>query len=160
MKKILIIDRDSATLNDISRLVAALNYEPVIAFNTTSIVNLAREEIVCVFIDVETKMINVEDVVRHFNGPQKFGPKEIVPIYFLCTNPDSYFVEHAKTLPHKDLITKPVTLEGIFNLLFESLNLEEMEYEQFSDHYKLSQLRKYSKTMGSWLEKFGSLLDN
>ncbi|KAA3617652.1 MAG: response regulator [Calditrichaeota bacterium] len=160
MKKVLIVDRDSSTLNDISRLVTALNYEPVVAFNTTSISGLIREEIVCVFIDVETKMINVEDVVRYFNGPQKLSPNGIIPIYFLCTNPDSYYVEHAKQLPHTDLIKKPVTLEAIFDLLYDSLNLEQVEYEQFSNHYKLTQLKKYSGTIGSWLEKFGSLLDN
>jgi len=159
MKKILIIDRDSSSLNDISRLAVALNYKPVVAFNTTTISNLIRDEIACVFIDVESKMINVEDVVRYFNSPQKLGPKEIIPIYFLCTNPESYYVEHAKQLPHTDLITKPVTLEGIFELLYESLNLEEVEYDQFSNHYKLVQLKEYSKTMGSWLERFGSLLE-
>lgn len=159
MKKILIVDRDSSTLNDISRLVAALNYEPVVAFSTASIANLVRDEIVCVFIDIETKMIKVEDVVRYFNAPQKLGPKEIIPIYFLCSNPDSYFVQHAKQLPHADLITKPVTLEAIFDLLNESLNLDDIEYDQFSNQYKLSQLKKYAQTMGSWLEKFGSLLE-
>lgn len=159
MKKILIVDRDSSTLNDISRLVAALNYEPVVAFSTASIANLVRDEIVCVFIDIETKMIKVEDVVRYFNAPQKLGPKEIIPIYFLCSNPDSYFVQHATQLPHADLITKPVTLEAIFDLLNESLNLDDIEYDQFSNQYKLSQLKKYAQTMGSWLEKFGSLLE-
>ncbi len=125
MKKILIIDRDSSSLNDISRLVAALNYEPVVVFNTAAIQNLIREEIACIFLDVETKMIKVDDVVRYFNGPRKIGPKEIVPIYFLCTNPDSYFVSHAQKLPHTALVTKPINLEQIFELLYESLNLDD-----------------------------------
>jgi hypothetical protein len=159
MKKILIIDRDSYSSNDISRLATALNYEPVIAFNTASITDFSPEEIVCVFIDVETKMIKAEDVVRYFNGPHKLGPKEIIPIYFLCTNPESGLVENAKQLPHINLITKPIISEVIFELLNESLNLEEMEFDQFSIQYKLKDFKKYSQTMDSWLEKFGALLD-
>lgn len=55
MNKILIIDRDSTTLNDISRLIVALKFEPLVAFNTASLSGIIRSEIAAIFIDVETK---------------------------------------------------------------------------------------------------------
>jgi len=158
MKKILLIDRDSAALNDISRLLMAINYEPIVAFNTASIKNIIQEEIAAVFLDVEMKSVNIAEVINYFNAPQKIKNGKITPVFFMCTKPDALFMKQAKLLPHADIIIKPMKLEDVFKKLHYSLDFENFEYEQFSNQYRLEQLKKYNKMMDEWLEKFGSLL--
>jgi len=159
MKKILIIDRDSTILNDISRLVTALKYEPVVAFNIAALAGLIKEEIAAVFIDVETKMINVEDVVKYFNNGNSVGNGAEIPIFLMHSNKSAYYLKHAKRLPHAGLIEKPFELENIFKILQSQLDFDSITYEQFSNQYKLNQLKNYADSMSEWLEKFGALLE-
>lgn len=159
MNKVLIIDRDSSTLNDISRLVIALKFEPIVAFNTASLSGIIRNEVAAVFIDVETKMVKVDQVIRYFNNPQKIDNGNLIPFFLMYSNDDSVYIDHAKKLPHADIVKKPIILENIFKLLFEHLNLSNFEYEQFSNYYRLEQLQTYSESLTGWLEKLGSLLE-
>ena len=160
MNKILIIDRDSSTLNDISRLLTALKFEPIVAFNSSSVVGIIRDEIAGIFIDVESKIISAEDIIKYFNGPQKITNNNVIPVFLMYSNDESAHVEHAKKLLHTEMIKKPFTLESIFNILYQHLNLNEFQYEQFSNRYKLEQLKSYSVSLSGWLEKLGSLLEH
>jgi hypothetical protein len=72
----------------------------------------------------------------------------------------TYYLDNAKQLPHADIIQKPVILEKVFDTIYEYLNLDSYEHEQFSDHYRLKQLKDYYSKMESWLEKFGGILEN
>ncbi|MCB0281016.1 MAG: hypothetical protein H6627_11660 [Calditrichae bacterium] len=160
MNKILIIDRDSTTLNDISRLIVALKFEPLVAFNTASLSGIIRSEIAAIFIDVETKMVRVDEVIRFFNNPQKVKHDNIIPFFLMYTNEDSVYIDQAKRLPHADVVKKPVVLENIFKMLNKHLNLNEVEYEQFSNYYRLDQLQTFGDSLKQWLEKLGSLLEH
>ncbi|RMH64479.1 MAG: hypothetical protein D6677_04665, partial [Calditrichaeota bacterium] len=67
MRNVLIIDKDSKTLNDLSQLVTALNFEPVVIFNLNAQKNIIRDEVALVFMEIETTMIKPRDVVHYFN---------------------------------------------------------------------------------------------
>ncbi len=161
MKKILIMDKDSSTLNDISRLVTALNYEPVVIFNlSSSQQNLIRDDIAAIFLDVETKMIKAAEVIHYFNSPQKLMSSREIPVFLMYTNPNSKFVAEAVALPHTARLKKPFSIEALFKLIDGALNLDAIEYEQFTNEYKLQQLKEYIGKTDTWLEKFGALLSN
>lgn len=160
MEKIIILDRDSSTLNDISRLVTALKFEPIIAYNLASVNSIPREEIAAIFVDVETKMVKVGDVINLFNGPNKLNGTNLIPVFLMFSNPGTYYIEHAKQLPHAEIIQKPFTLEEVFQILHSYINLNDISYEQFSNKYKLDQFKKYTAKMELWVEKFGSLLES
>lgn len=158
--KILIIDREASTLNDISRLVVALKYEPVVAFNTSAYAGIIREEISAVFVDIEAKGIKVTDVVNYFNSPSKLANNDIIPIFFLYTKEDAPTITQARQLPHADTIKKPVNIEHLFETLRINLKLDENGFEHFSNLYRLKTYKEFSVNMNSWLDKLGSILNN
>ncbi len=160
MRHILIIDRDSTTLNDISRLVTALNFEPVVLFNLNSQNNVIRDEVAVIFVDIETKMVNPKEVINYFNSPAKIKNNHRIPIVFMYSNSDSKLVKEGRVLPHDAELKKPFTLEKLFAILEKQLDLESIEYEQFTNEYRLKEMKEYAKTMEDWLEKFGSILEN
>jgi len=161
VKQILIMDKDSSTLNDISRMVTAMNYEPMVIFNlSSSQQNIIRDNIAAIFLDVETKMIKAAEVIQYFNSPQKIDTNNEIPVFLLYTNPGSKFVAEAKTLPHTGILKKPITLEALFKLLDENLDLDNIKYEQFTNEYKLNKFKEYVDASEIWLGKFGALLNN
>ncbi len=160
MRHILIIDRDSTTLNDISRLVTALNFEPVVLFNLNSQNNIIRDEIAVIFMDIETKISSPKDVINFFNSAGKVKNGRRIPIVFMYSNAESKLVKEARELPHEAELKKPFTLEKLFELLEKQLDLGSIEYEQFTNEYRLKEMKNYAETMESWLEKFGSILES
>jgi len=161
MKQILIMDKDSSTLNDLSRLIVALKYEPVVIFNLNSMrQNLTRDDIAAIFLDVETKMIKAAEVIEYFNSRKYIESGDQIPIFLMFSNPKSKFVAEAKLLPHTAMLKKPVVLDNLFNLINTHLDLSSIKFEQFTNEYNLKQLKDYIEITDTWLEKFGALLNN
>ncbi|RMH64980.1 MAG: hypothetical protein D6677_03460, partial [Calditrichaeota bacterium] len=71
----------------------------------------------------------------------------------------SKLVKEALVLEHDGLLTKPFTLEKAFKVLDEQLDLNMIEYEQFTNEYRLNEMIDYYKSMVSWVEKFGAILE-
>ncbi len=159
MRHVVIIDKDSKTMNDLSQLVAAINFEPMVMFNLNPQNKIIRDEVAIVFMDVETKMINPRDVINFFNSPAKVKNSRKIPIVFMYSNANSKLVKEALTMEYEELLTKPFALEDVFKILNEQLDLSTIEYEHFTDEYRLAEIKEYSKNMEDWLEKFGAILE-
>ena len=134
--------------------------EPIVSYNSASINSLIRDEIIAAFVDIETKIVKVDDVIHFLNGPKKLEKRAVIPVFLMYTNEHSPNLDYARQLPHADILQKPLSLEIIFKKLTDHINLNDIEYEQFSNQYKLDQFKKYAGNLEDWLEKFGSLLDN
>lgn len=157
--KILIIEKDTATINAISRLIAALNYQPVVLYTWSEFSrSFSKSEVAAVFIDVEIPMIKVDKVVEEFNQGNIVNEEEAVPIFFIYSKDTSELYINARKLPHIGEIQKPVNIERVYYMLEQNLEIESLPYEELSFHGELKLFEDSLSGYKDWLKKVGSLL--
>lgn len=157
--KILIIEKDTATINAISRLVAALNYQPVVLYTWSEFSrSFSKSEVAAVFIDVEIPMIKVDKVVEEFYQVDKVDEEENIPIFFIYSKDASELYINAQKLPHTDEVQKPVNIEQVYYMMEQNLKIESLPYEELSFHGELKLFEDSLSGYKDWLKKVGSLL--
>lgn len=157
--KILIIEKDTATINAISRLVAALNYQPVILYTWSEFSrSFSKNEVAAVFINVEIPMIKVDKVIDEFYQGDKVDEEENISIFYIYSKDSSELYINAQKLPHTDEVQKPVNIERVYYMLEQNLKLEILPYEELSFHGDLKQFEDFLSGYKDWLKKVGSLL--
>ncbi len=158
MQKIIVVDKDSSTLNDISRLVTSINFEPIVAYNfNNALSGIGVKEIAAVFIDVETKMVNPRDLQNYLNSRAESNSK--TPVIFMYTNRDSKLVEEAMQVAHDAELQKPFSLEELFELLQNQLNLNQDDFTGLTNYDKLDNYERFAANMDEWLSKLGTVLN-
>jgi len=153
--KILIIEKDLATINSISTLIAALNFERIIFYNwNPKLKSYPRAEIVAIFINVEIPMINVDKIINEFQGTNQ---EDQIPIFYLYNKTYSDDFITAMKLPHTTELRKPFTLVQLYQLMDKYLNINQIPEEQLSTKNKAQEFRQFSTDFKAWLAKYNSI---
>lgn len=160
-KKILILDKDSNTVNALSRLIVALDYEAILVYNwQVSQKNIKMDQVQAVFIDIEIPMIKVDEVVSVFLMDAKTNYNLTIPIFFLYTKRNSKYYNKWINLPHTEAIRKPIRLAELYDLLNTYLPLQQDKRLQESELIKLQEFQNFSIEFHSWLNRFGAVLES
>ena len=153
--KIFIIEKEIATINSISTLVTALNFERIVFYNYSArIKSYALNEIAAIFLNIEIPMISVEKVVDEFYNNQN----QRVPIFYLYKRTNSKEYDTAMRLKHTAELRKPFQLEDLYLLMDKYLNLDDLPVEQLAIQDKTQEFRRFYEESRSWLDKYKELI--
>lgn len=113
MKEIVIIDRDTATSNSISRLADAMRMKPVNLVSWNAGAYQFDSEITgVIFVNIEMQNINVQELVKTLSKMEAN-----IPLVFIFSDRESVAYKDFQTLPHQAELLKPFKVELVYHLL-------------------------------------------
>lgn len=154
MKRILIFERETSTINMLKQMIEAINYHPTVFLNWNNSINIALNEIAAIFINIELPGIEVPKIANYFNAS---GQPEI-PIYLLISQKNLELYEKVKNINHSGKLIKPFKLEEIYYILDTQLNLNQISLDQFDLHYQYKKFVEYSNELDKWLDSLKTLI--
>ncbi len=158
MKRILIIERESAVITPIKKAVESLNLHPTVFLTwNLALKTIPLNEVVAVFINVEMLRIEISEIVNYFNKNHKTNNYEI-PVYFMFSQKRMDIFSKIKNVKHAGELSKPFKLEEIYYLLEKSLALLNLELEQYDLYFNIKKFEDYSSELGNWLENIKVLM--
>jgi len=156
-KKVLIIEKDTATINQLSRLLLALRLEPIVLYNWSSVSRLTmKDEITAVFVAVEIQNINVREIVDEFRN--EAHPELEPPVFYLYLSEFSEMYKKAVRIPHRGELKKLVRLEDMYNMMSQNLDLEAIPYDELSNSEILPRYESYHASLQDWLNRLAEML--
>ena len=154
MKRILIFERESSSITLLKQMIETLNYHSTVFLNWNNSINIPRDEIAALFINIEMPRIDVPQIINYFN---ESGQNEI-PVYLLISQKRIELYEKVKSVKHTGKLIKPFKLEEIFYLLETQLHLNEISIEEFDLYYQNKKFVEYLTNLKNWLDNLKVLI--
>ncbi len=156
-KKVLIIEKDTATINQLSRLLVALRLEPIVLYNWSSVSRLPmKDEIIAVFVAVEIQNINVREIVDEFRN--EANPQLEPPVFYLYLSEFSEMYKKAVRIPHRGELKKLIRLDDLYNMLSQNIDLAAIPYDELTSSEILPRYESYHSSLQEWLNRLAEML--
>jgi len=155
MKSILLIEKETPTVNSLSWFFLALQLEPVVVHRWPSpLKSLQTQQFTAVFVNVEMTTVNIDDIFKRF--PQDVA--DPVPVFYFYTRTFAPRVRHAEKFPYRASFKKPLKLEEIYRSLSEAVPLKFKPRRSMDYRSKLSEFKHFSDEFKSWLDGLERLI--
>lgn len=154
MKRILILERETSTINLLKPMIEAMNFYPTIMLNWNTSLNLSFSELAAVFINIELPRIDISKMVNYFDA---LG-QPTIPIYLLVSQKKLELYENVKNIRHNGKLIKPFKIEEIYYLLDNQLNLNQISLDEFDLYYHHKKFVEYKDELHNWLESLKTLV--
>jgi DNA-binding NtrC family response regulator len=152
--KVMIFEKDSGTVNAISRFLETINLELKVMYNWTRDKDKVNfKEIVAILIDIEMPMLPVDHIISTVLEKKDNALKLTMPVAFFYSNKNSKYFNMWTKLPHTQLLQKPAKMEDIFHFLYKSIDLDNLNTLESKFSVKLSNMENYVQQAEEWIDK-------
>ncbi len=155
MRKIIIIEKESATINRLAILATTLQFEPLVLHGWNNILRtINREDMAAFFINVEIENIDLKKIIRYINPPSESE----IPVIFMFIRNYSNMYKAASRVPHHDEIQKPFKLEQLFQLLHRHVAIDELSAHQSEYSDQIQRFVQEFQALENWGEQLKRVL--
>ncbi len=147
-KKILIVEKDTSTINSLTWFFSSLEYETIVTHKWPH--SIAEDEIIAVFVNVELPGVQTEELLKSFAQDDHV---QRIPLFFIFERSYAPRFLAAQPLPHAAQFKKPIRLNELLSVLKHHLHCEINLGRRYTDQQIIAEFKDFMSNFKEWLDK-------